>query len=314
MKAWQFQDTGIPLELVDWPEPEPGPGEVVIDIRASGLCFSDVSAVEEPSWSYMFPTRPVILGHEPAGVISELGSGVTEFAIGDRVSIPSGYPPGIGYARNGAYAEKLVAPTQYLVRIPDRVSFVEAAAGADSGNVAHHAVVAVGQVQPGERVGIIGIGGLGQIGLRIAHLRGAEVYVATRNCEVWPIAEAAGAKRVVSDITELADVGLDVVIDFAGFEATTAGTIEVLGRGGRLILVGLGQWTASVDIGAVVTKELKVLGSEGGGVEDLAAVFELYAQGLLKPVLTEIAFSEIGEGLERLKKGGVRGRLVAVLP
>ncbi|WP_020108408.1 zinc-binding dehydrogenase [Nocardia sp. 348MFTsu5.1] len=314
MRAWQFTDTGNPLELVEWPDPEPAPGEVLIDIKASGLCHSDVSAIDDPAWLGYFPRRPIVLGHEPAGVITKLGDGVTDWMVGDRVGAPSGDPPGLGYSRDGAYAERMVAPAGHLVRIPDNVGFAEAAAGTDAGNVSHRAVVTVGRVTAGERVAIVGVGGLGQIGLRIAHLAGAEVYAAEINREVWSIAEAAGARRVVADIIDLADVGLDVVIDFAGFGSTTAGAIEVLKPGGRLVQVGMGTLEATINTGALIVKQLKVLGSQGGGIDNLTAVYDLYAQGLLRPVLSSIDFSEIGTGLERLKNGDVRGRLVAVLP
>ncbi|WP_087974598.1 hypothetical protein [Oceanobacillus rekensis] len=102
------------------------------------------------------------------------------------------------------------------MKIPDSVDFIKAAAATDAGKVAHHAVVGIGKVKPGEKFGIIGIVGLGQIGARIAVLKGAEVYAAEVKEDVWPLAESIGIKKVVSDITELADVGLDLIIDFSG--------------------------------------------------------------------------------------------------
>lgn len=313
MRAWIFKGTNQPLELTEVPDPIPEKGEVVVDIKASGLCHSDVSALEDPNWIVNFPKLPIVLGHEPAGVVSAVGEGVTNVKVGDRVGIPSGPPAAIGYWRNGAYAEKVSIPSDQAVKIPDSVDFIKAAAGTDSGNVAHHAVVTVGQIMPGEKVGIIGIGGLGQIGARIAVLKGAEVYAAELKKDVWPLAESLGVKKVVSDIRELTDVGLNVIVDFAGFGTTTAGAIDVVADHGRVVQVGMGRLQAEINTNSLILKHVQLLGSMGGGVDDLAGVYELMATGELDPALSTTSFEEIDKGLEQLKRGEVKGRLVADL-
>jgi alcohol dehydrogenase, propanol-preferring len=313
MKAWIFSGAGRPLQSTEVDDPTPAPGEVVIDIKASGLCHSDVGALQDPSWATNFGFTPIVLGHEPAGVVSALGEGVTSLAIGDRVGIPSGPPSSNGYRRDGAYAEKTTAPAGAVVRIPDGLDFVRAAAGTDSGNVAFHAVVVRGGVQEGERVGIIGVGGLGQIGARIAVIRGAEVYVAEPKESVWAMAMSLGVTRVERDIRDFADAGLDVVIDFAGFGTTTSGAIDVVRPGGRVIQVGMGRLTAEINTNKLIIGQIDLKGSMGGGVAELAGVYELMASGQLDPVVSTIPFSEIGEGLERLHRGEVQGRLVALV-
>jgi propanol-preferring alcohol dehydrogenase len=313
MKAWIFKGTNQPLELTDVPDPTPEKGEVVVDIKASGLCHSDVSALEDPDWIVNFPNLPVVLGHEAAGVVSAVGEGVSNVKVGDRVGIPSGPPANIGYFRNGAYAEKISIPSDVAVKIPDSVDFIKAAAGTDSGNVAHHAVVSVGQIKSGEKVGIIGIGGLGQIGARIAVLKGAEVYAVEPRKDVWPLAESLGVKKVVSDVRELADVGLNLIVDFAGFGTTTSGAIDVVANHGRVVQVGMGRLQAEINTNSLILKHVQLLGSMGGGVDDLAGVYELMATGELDPALSTTTFEEIDNGLERLKRGEVKGRLVADL-
>lgn len=210
MKAWLFHGAGQPLTLADVPEPVAKPGEIVVDVKASGLCHSEVSALDDPNWRVNFGELPVVLGHEPVGVVSEAGEGVTNLQVGDRVGIPSGPPNVNGYFRDGGYAENTTAIATEVVKIPDELDFIRAASGTDAGNVAHHAVVAQGKVDAGMKVGIIGIGGLGQIGARIAVLKGAEVYAVEIKEDVWPLAERLGAVRCVPDVRELADVGLDV--------------------------------------------------------------------------------------------------------
>jgi propanol-preferring alcohol dehydrogenase len=313
MKAWIFSGAGRPLELKDIPDPQPKPGEVVIDIKATGLCHSDVAALDDPNWAVNFDYTPIVLGHEPVGVVTALGEGVTSLAIGDRVGVPSGPPAAVGYTRDGAYAEKTTAPAETVVKVPDALDFVRAASGTDAGNVAYHAVVTRGQVRKGEKVGIIGIGGLGQIGARIAVVLGGEVYVAEPKESVWPMARNLGAVRVERDITDLADADLDVIIDFAGFGTTTAGAIDVVRRGGRVIQVGMGRLRAEINTNSLINKQVDLKGSMGGGATELAGVWDLMARGDLDPVLSLVPFADIDKGLDRLRRGEVQGRLVVDL-
>lgn len=313
MKAWIFRGAGTPLELSDVPDPVAAPGEIVVDVRATGLCHSDVSALDDPHWAVNFPSLPIVLGHEAAGVVSAIGEGVTNLAVGDRVGIPSGIPNANGYYRDGTYAEKTTAIASEVVKIPDGLDFVMAASGTDAGNVAHHAVVSRGEVQPGEKVGIIGIGGLGQIGARIAVVLGCEVYAAEPKEDVWPMAEEIGVVRCVKDIRELADIGLTAIIDFAGFGTTTTGALEVVAEGGRVIQVGMGQLVFEFNSNPLIFKQADLKGSMGGGVGDLQAVYDLMASGQLNPKVTTWDFARIPEGLDELRRGTAQGRIVVDL-
>ena len=310
MKAWVFNGAGRPLELAEVPDPVAGPGEIVVDVRASGLCHSDVSALDDPNWAVNFRSLPIVLGHEASGVVSAVGEGVTRLSVGDRVGVPSGLPNANGYYRDGAYAEKTTAIATAVVRVPDGLDFVTAAAGTDAGNVAHHAVVTRGQVRSGEKVGIIGIGGVGQIGARIAVVLGCEVYAAELKEDVWPIAAGIGVVRCVKDIRELADVGLTTIIDFAGFGTTTNGALEAVADGGRVIQVGMGRLVFEFNANPLIFKQVDLKGSMGGGVEDLQAVYDLMGSGLLAPKVTTWDFARIPEGLDELRRGTVQGRIV----
>ncbi len=313
MKAWVFNGAGKPLELQELPDPVAQPGEVVIDIKGSGLCHSDVSALDDPHWAVNFPHLPIVLGHEPAGVVSAVGEGVTNLEVGDRVGVPSGPPNANGYYRDGAYAEKTTAIADTLVKIPDGLDFLTAAAGTDAGNVAHHAVVTRGQVRPGEKVGIIGIGGLGQVGARIAVVKGCEVYAAEVKQDVWPMAEELGVVRCVTDIRELTEVGLTTIIDFAGFGSTTSGAIEAVAKRGQVVQVGMGRLVFEFNSNPLITKEIDLKGSMGGGMEDLQGVYDLMLSGQLAPKITTWDFAEIPQGLDELRRGSVQGRLVVDL-
>ncbi|WP_448811649.1 zinc-binding dehydrogenase [Agromyces bauzanensis] len=312
MKAWQFTNTHEPLVLNEVEEPNAAPGGVVVDVKAAGLCHSDVGMLEDEGWLVTLAKRPITLGHEVAGVITAVGEGVTDWRVGDRVGLcpttPAGAP---GYGYDGGFAPKVAVDQEALVRIPDNVSFVYGAAGTDAGMTSHHAVIVNGQVTKGTKLGVIGFGGLGQIGARVAVLAGAEVYVAEVNEAVWDNARKAGVKDVKKSITDFADIGLDVIVDFAGFGVTTADAIETVRRGGRVVQVGMGKLEATISTRTMILNEVTYIGSQGGTKEDVQGVYDFLATGQLDPTITEITFDEIPDGIDRLAKGQVVGRLVA---
>jgi propanol-preferring alcohol dehydrogenase len=312
MKAWQFTNTGEPLVLAEVEEPMPGPDEVLIDVKTAGLCHSDVGLLEDEGWLRTLAKRPITIGHEVAGVITGLGEGVIGWQIGDRVGIcPTTEAGAPGYVRDGGFSYKAVTPTVSLVRIPDNVSFALGATGTDAGMTSHHAVIANGQVKAGTTVGIIGFGGLGQIGSRVAVLAGAEVYVAEVNERVWQNALDAGVKGVKKSIKEFEGVNFDVIVDFAGFGTTTAEAIDVVGIGGRVVQVGMGRLEATISTASLILRKVTLIGSQGGTKADVEGVYRYFATGKLTPTITEITFDQIPEGIDRLKHGEVVGRLVA---
>jgi len=312
MRAWQFTNTHEPLVLADVDEPTAAPGEVVINVKSAGLCHSDVGLMDDAGWLSLLAKRPITIGHEVAGVISEVGDGVTNWMVGDRVGLcPTTSAGAPGYARDGGYTFKASIDQEALVRIPDNVSFALGAAGTDAGMTSHHAVIANGRVTAGDKLGIIGLGGIGQIGARIGVLAGAEVYVAEINTKVWGLGDELGVTRVSSSITDFADVRLDVIVDFAGFGTTTAESIETVRSGGRVVQVGMGKLEATISTKALILGQVTVVGSQGGTKHDVSGVYDYFATGKLTPAITEISFDEIPEGLERLRRGEVVGRLVA---
>jgi propanol-preferring alcohol dehydrogenase len=308
MKAWQFTHTHNPLARVDLPVPQPGPGEVLVAVKAVGICHSDVGLFEDEKWLNML-NLPIVPGHEIAGEIVSVADDVREYVAGDRVAIWS-MNEGHGYAINGGFGEYVVARADGLVRVPESVS-LELAVFAEPGMTAHAAVVTAGQVSAGQKVGIIGFGGLGQIAVRVAALSGAHVFVADLNPDVWDRAREAGAERVVRDVSELVDEELDVIVDFAGFGTTTAAAITTVGQGGRVVQVGMGRLEATIDTYALMTKAITLIGVVGGGKDDMDAVLGWMASGDIQPVYEQISFDEIPAGIGRVRDGDVRGRLMA---
>jgi propanol-preferring alcohol dehydrogenase len=180
----------------------------------------------------------------------------------------------------------------------------------------YHAMVKAGGVEAGMKVGVIGFGGLGQIGARAAALAGAEVHVAEVKEDIWPIAFATGVADCVKDADAwaggsadpLAGGTFDLIVDYAGFD-TTQKAINAIKRGGTVVQVGLGNPMLTLITPTLLGKTL--VGSLGGTVADIEEVFDLMLRGEIAPVYTEIAFEEIGAGLQRLKANEVTGRLVA---
>jgi propanol-preferring alcohol dehydrogenase len=195
--------------------------------------------------------------------------------------------------------------------MPDGLSFELAALGTDAGMTSYHAMVTRGGVQPGMKVGVIGLGGLGQIGARVAIVRGAEVHVAEPNETAWPLANEIGVVSVVKDSSEWAGQGFDLIVDYAGFGTTTRAAAKAVRRDGRVVLVGMGKLEFTLDTMAMILSEVTVTGSRGGTWQDVADVYKMLASGELKPAFTVIGFDDIPQGLDDLRHHRVTGRLVA---
>lgn len=314
MKGWMFHGARKPLELIEREDPSAGPGQVVIKVRAAGLCHSDVGRLEGTLGAGFLPKPPpLILGHEVAGEVVEAGLDVSDYKVGDRVVASGTVEFCPGRDEDGGYATHCVLPTHSLIRLPDTVSYVQGAAATDAGQTSHGALMTAGELKSGMKVGIVGLGGLGMTAARIAVLNGATVYGAEPRIEAWEAAVRQGVKAVVRDVRELAPLRLDLIVDFAGFGDTTAGAVEAVRRGGTVVQVGLGRTEALISTAALIRNKVTLRGSSGGCPADTASVIGHMAQGDLTIESSTIGFEEIPEGLERLKRGGVIGRIVAVM-
>ncbi|MCC9198371.1 zinc-binding dehydrogenase [Arthrobacter sp. zg-Y820] len=314
MKAWQYVGDRKPIQLNEVPEPVPGPTQVILDVQAAGLCHSDLMYMEVGDSA--MPFLPMTQGHENAGVITALGSEVTGFKVGDVVGVcSSGIQPPAGMFTPGGFADKLAADYRDLARVPDGLDLSLAALATDAGMTSYHAMIKVGRAAKGMKVGVIGFGGLGQIGARAAVLAGAEVHVAEMKEEAWANALEVGAVSCVKDAAEWVDAAnpraggtFDLIVDYAGFD-TTQKAVNAIKRGGKVVQVGLGKPTFTVATNTILGKSIE--GSLGGTVADIEEVFDLMLRGEIQPGYEEIPFDQIDAGLERLKNNQILGRLVA---
>lgn len=313
MKGWIFEKTHKPLEMQEVAEPKTTADSVIVNIKASGLCHTDVTIVDDPGWMAM-TKPPVILGHEGAGVVETVGKNVTSFKPGDRVGICPIDPAtkvAIGGGKDGVYAEKVNVPATQLIKLPDNVSFVEGAAATDAGMTSHHALFGLGGAKKGMKVGIIGIGGLGDFGAQMAVAAGCEVLAADPKPEAQEIAKNFGVEKVFNDASEFKDEQPDLIVDYAGFGSTTAHAVEAVKTDGTIVVVGMGVLHSDISTWDLTTRRLKIFGNNGGSIDDIAEVYKYFADGTLKPTLHTLPFEDIGKGLDDLRAGKVSGRLIA---
>lgn len=309
MHGWEFQEIGKPLVRVEKEDPTPGPGQVVVDVRAGGICHSDV-AIIDGQLAPLLAHIPMILGHEVAGVISEVGPDVTDWAVGDKVAIIGKGVDAPGLSQDGGFGTKVIGPVYQLLRVPDGIPFDQAAAATDAGQTSRKGLRLAG-VGEGTRVGIIGLGGLGLTAARMAVLLGAEVHGVEVNEKVWDKARQLGVTSVVKDASELADLGLDAFVDYAGFGTTTAAAIDAVKPEGVVVQVGMGRLDMTISTQSLIMKDVTLRGSNAGSMEDAEDVIRMIGDGGLHIETEIISPDDIPEGLERLRRGEVVGRLVA---
>jgi propanol-preferring alcohol dehydrogenase len=311
MKAWRLDGLKRPLREVELPIPTPMEGQVLVKVKADGLCHSDVGYMDG---TLRLPVPlPIILGHEAVGTIADIGPGVIEWKLGDTVAgaISASDCPGVTH--DGAYAEYVIMNATKLVPLPDGMDWSQAAASTDAGLTSYTGVVVYGEVNAGDRVGIVGLGGLGMIGARIAVARGATVYGVEPREMVWAEGRSLGLADIFSDVSELRGLDLDVVVDFAGYGSTAMGAVRAVKTGGRVVCVGVGESEWTFDAVDLVSRSIEVRGAVTSGNPDhLLEVLRMFDTGDLVIRAEDITFHDIPEGLERLRRGEVNGRLVAI--
>ncbi|KPM42513.1 hypothetical protein AK830_g4074 [Neonectria ditissima] len=316
MKSFRLNYPDAPFKLQDVPIPEPGQGQALIAVKAAGLCHTDAHYVDGHGIE-MLPSLPLTLGHEVAGTIVKLGSEPSPVQVGDRVAVALVAHPvekatrattiGLGY--DGGYSEFALAHYEHLVKIPDGVTFPQAAVATDSISTAYHATVATGGVTKSTTVAVIGIGGLGLNAVAISVLQGAEVYGVDINEAKYGDAKLLGAVACASNLGSFPAVVFDVILDFVGSTSTISAALSSVKKGGTIVMVGLDGKDVQVSSVMLVTKSVNLKGSFGSAKEELMEVLDLIAAGKITPKLTEIPFENVPKGLEDIKKNKVEGRL-----
>ena len=333
MRAAVVREFGAPLVIEERPVPEPGPGQVVIRLEASGLCHTDIHAAQG-DWPVK-PAPPFVPGHEGVGIVVAAGEGVTSPQPGQRVAVPwLGYACGTceqcltgwetlclsqrntGYSVNGGFAEYFTAEAPFAALVPDGIDPVNAAPLTCAGLTTYKAVK-VGGVRPGDLVAISGIGGLGHLALQYAKIFGATVAAIDITGEKLQLAADLGADLVIDARTEDpaailhahggATVAIGLAVDDKSFATAYAG----LRRGGRLVLVALpAAGTLQIPVFDTVLNGTSVIGSIVGTRADLATVFDLHRQGRTRVISETRPLEAVNQAIDEVLHGKARARIV----
>jgi D-arabinose 1-dehydrogenase-like Zn-dependent alcohol dehydrogenase len=333
MRAVQVEKPGSPLELVERPVPEPGPGKVRIKVEACGICHSDSFVVEGTYPGIVYPRVP---GHEIAGHIDAVGPGVTAWRVGQRVGVGwhgghcgvcancrrgdyvlciVGQVPGMAY--DGGYADYMIAPIEALAAIPDDLAAVEAApllcAGITTFNSLRHS-----GARPGDLVAILGIGGLGHLGVQYAVKMGFKTIAIARGPDKAKLALELGAHRYIDSkaedaakiLTELG--GAKVILATVTNAKAMSVLINGLGIDGKLLVVGASPEPIEVSPLQLIGKRRSVAGWPSGRAADSEDTMRFSVLEDIRPMIETFPLERAAEGYARMMSGDARFRVVLV--
>ena len=334
MKAVAVTQYGGKLTLIDAPVPHPGPNEVLVHVRASGLCSTDIHLL---NGRQPLGDLPRILGHETAGDIVELGSNVTNWQINDRVTLGVDGTCGVcrycltgqtqrcqhkkrlGFEANGGHCEYVSVPITNLVHISEGVSYEQAAILPDAVACTYHSIMDQGKLSLGQVIVILGVGGLGIHGVQIAVHAGAKVIATSRRPERLKSAEKYGAIPVNTDTESLEEVvkevtngeGVDVIMDNIGNNASIAEGIKILRHGGKFLVVAYLEENFQIPSIPLFSKEFEFIGCRGSTRQNLVDVVHCVENGIIDPVIgASFDLEEIDKAVDCLTNSKMIGRIV----
>lgn len=305
------------LEYADWPEPQAGPGEVVIAAEAIGVNFPDGLLVQ--GLYQMKPAPPFVPGMEMAGPVVAVGEGVSSVKVGDRVAT---------LGTLGAYAEKMAASAKTVFPLPDGVSFEDACALMCGYGTSHYALKQRGQLQPGETLCVLGASGLtGIAAVQIGKAMGATVIGVASTEEKRQIARDAGADIVLGydnlkdDLKKATEgKGVDVAFDPVGGDSFDA-LARSMAWGGRLLVIGFASGTIpKLPVNLTLVKGFSVVGVFWGAFTqrepkvyagNMGELLAWYAAGKVRPVIEGVyPLADAPAILKRVLGRGATGKLV----
>jgi propanol-preferring alcohol dehydrogenase len=333
MRAAVVRDFNEPLVIEDRPVPNPGDGQVLVKVEASGLCHTDIHAARG-DWPVK-PAPPFVPGHEGVGLVAALGKGVTGVSEGDRVAVPwlgwacgacewcaSGWETlcpnqrNTGYSVDGGFADYVLADARFVGRVPVGVEPLDAAPLTCAGVTTYKAVKVSG-TRSSDLVAIFGIGGLGHLAMQYAQIAGGTVAAVDVVDHKLKVAKALGAAYTVNAVDEdPAEViqalgGADAAIVLAATPAACEAAFRSLRRNGRLVFVGLpADNVMRLPIFETVLQGITITGSIVGTRVDLAETFELHADGRPSVVREQRDLGAVNEAMHDVEGGTVDARIV----
>lgn len=335
MRAAVLREFKKPLAIEEVDRPKPEAEEVLIEVEACGVCHSDLH-VADGDWTQLasIVKKPLILGHEIAGRVVEKGAAVRDFEVGDRVGVPwlhwscgdcefcregnenlCARQKITGVMVDGGYAEFVKAPASHALRIPDGLSFIEAAPLFCAGVTVYRALKQA-KISRGQRLAIFGIGGLGHIAVQIGSALGAEIAAIDVSEEKLVFAKSLGASHTfLAASTEMAkglrDMGgVHVALVTSAAKAAYDMAFHCLRRSGTLLVVGLPAENICFAPILMAAREIHMQASAVGTRQDVLETLAMAAAGKVRCQIEARPFAEANEALDRLRQGRVSGRIV----
>jgi len=305
MKSVRMIEAGKPLQLQEIPIPEIGTKDVLVRVRAAGICHSDAHYRAGRSGMGFLP---ITLGHEVAGVIEEIGSEVTNVKVGDRVCLHYNITCGdcyycstgneqfcdtvkmLGHHVDGGYAEYIAIPARNAIRLPKELPFEEGATLMCASATALHAL-RKGRIKAGETVAIFGVGGLGLSAIQLARALGAiEVFAVDIKQDKLELASEYNAIPIDASRTDAVEEirkrtrgkGVNVALEMIGLSATMIQAIDSLGFMGRAVMVGMNQQPIQINTYLqVLGKEAEIIGSNDHLLQELPLLVDMARRKIL---------------------------------
>ncbi len=328
MQAAVVPAAGSAWQVKEVPQPQPGPNQVLVKMHASGICYTDVHQTRG-SFHGSFPR---ILGHEPVGEIVAVAPGVTTRKVGDRVGtawIQSTcgrcewcqrgrrmFCPemkGTGVEWQGGHAEYMPMNAEATYLIPDEVAYEQAAPIFCAGYTVYGGL-RWADPQPHERVAVLGIGGLGHLAVQYAKAAGFETIAISHSPDKDKMIRDLGADEIVRDGKGLAAAGgADVILSTTNSTQAMVESIQGLRPDGRLVTMGADAEPISVSLMDLLSKRIRIIGSQQNGPEYLYEALDFVAQGKVKTVVETYSLAEAAKAYDRVAEGKARFRAVLTM-
>jgi D-arabinose 1-dehydrogenase-like Zn-dependent alcohol dehydrogenase len=332
MQSVVVSEANAPWVLEERERPEAGPNQVLVRIRACGICGTDVWMA---NGTLSYRAFPLVLGHEGVGEVVALGAGVTQRKVGDRVGIPmvqkrcgqcdfcrEQHPNSFVTAANcanpvltgvnvdGAHAEYIAADVDGTVLIPDGVSDEMAAPTLCAGFTVW-AALRRAEVRAHGRVAVVGIGGLGHLAIQYAKAAGYRVTAITHSPDKADLARQLGADEVVSDGAGLkAAGGADLIMHTSSNHASVTSALEGLRPWGKVVMMGIAQDDFTLPALPLVSNSYQIIGSAHNGFEYLVEALDFVARKEVTPIIELFSKDRVAEAYDRVASGDVRFKAV----
>jgi propanol-preferring alcohol dehydrogenase len=335
LKAALLKELGKPLVIESVPDPVIGPDEVLVETHTCGICRTDLHIQDGVAY---VPALPHIGGHEPAGIVAEVGAGVQGFSVGQRVVPHLFLTCGrcrycrtgrdaqclnvggiIGVTRPGGFAEYFVAPARNLLAIPHNVPFALAGLVSCAGITAVHAYRRA-RLTLGDCAMVLGAGGIGLVMIQILKAAGMRVIAASRSPESLRLAQQSGAELAVAlgredSVGRVRDFaggwGVDCTFDMVGLATTMSFAAQCAARGGQIVVIGEEPEHPPIHSITIAQRELEIIGSRNGGLQDAVDALAMMSAGMIRPHIDRrFPLDELPAAMEHVRSGQTHGRVI----